>query len=108
VTGNDSASLTFCLQAIAANVADASAAEDADAGYYMTRFPRYPLSPRHPCSLYPATTTRGESPMADEPRPPRRPPSDYRPDLRPMLILAALLALVVAAWILISPMILPR
>jgi hypothetical protein len=46
--------------------------------------------------------------VADEPRPPRRPPSDYRPDLRPMLILIALLALVVAAWILISPLILPR
>ena len=46
--------------------------------------------------------------MTDEPPPPRRPPSDYRPDLRPMLILAALLALVVLAWILISPLILPR
>ena len=46
--------------------------------------------------------------LADEPRPPRRPPSDYRPDLRPMIILAALLALVVVAWILISPVILPR
>jgi hypothetical protein len=46
--------------------------------------------------------------MADEPRPPRRSPSDYRPDLRPMLILAALLALVVAAWMLLSPVILPR
>ena len=46
--------------------------------------------------------------MADEPGPPRRPPSDSRPDVRPMLILAALIALVVAAWILISPLILPR
>ena len=46
--------------------------------------------------------------MGDEPQPPRRPPSEYRPDLRPMLILAALLALVVAAWILLSPVILPR
>jgi len=46
--------------------------------------------------------------LADEPRPPRRPPSDYRPDLRPMLILAGLLVLVVVAWILLSPLILPQ
>ena len=46
--------------------------------------------------------------VADEPQPPRRPPSDYRPDLRPMLILAALLMVVVVAWILLSPVILPR
>jgi len=46
--------------------------------------------------------------VSDDRRPPRRPPSDYRPDLRPMLILAGLLALVVVAWILLSPLILPR
>ena len=37
----------------------------------------------------------------------RRSPRDYRPDLRPILILAALLVLVVAGWILLSPLILP-
>jgi hypothetical protein len=37
----------------------------------------------------------------------RRGPPDYRPDLRPMLILIALLVLVVAGWILLSPAILP-
>jgi hypothetical protein len=42
----------------------------------------------------------------DSPR--RRSPGDYRPDLRPMLILVALLVVVVAAWILLSPLILPR
>jgi hypothetical protein len=46
--------------------------------------------------------------VTEQPRPPRPPPSDYRPDLRPMLILAALLVLVVVAWILLSPVILPR
>jgi hypothetical protein len=46
--------------------------------------------------------------VADDPQPPRRPPSDYRPDLRPMLILVAVLALVVVAWILLSPVILPQ
>lgn len=46
--------------------------------------------------------------MADEPRPPRRSPQDYRPDLRPMLILGALLLVVVVAWLLLSPLILPR
>ncbi len=46
--------------------------------------------------------------MADEPPPPRRSPGDYRPDIRPMLIVLALLAAVVVAWILISPIILPR
>jgi hypothetical protein len=40
-------------------------------------------------------------------RPPHKRPSDYRPDLRPMLILAGLLVLVVAAWIALSPLILP-
>jgi hypothetical protein len=38
---------------------------------------------------------------------PRRGPGDYRPDLRPMLILVGLLAAVVAAWLLLSPLILP-
>lgn len=42
--------------------------------------------------------------MADGPRRPQ----DYRPDLRPMIILFALLALVVVAWVLLSPLILPR
>ena len=37
----------------------------------------------------------------------RRGPSDYRPDLRPMLILIALVAIVVVGWILVSPLILP-
>jgi len=36
-----------------------------------------------------------------------RSPRDYRPDLRPMLILAGLLILVVAAWILLGPILLP-
>ncbi len=45
--------------------------------------------------------------MADEPRPPRRSPQDYRPDLRPMLILGALLVVVVMAWLFLSPLILP-
>jgi hypothetical protein len=42
----------------------------------------------------------------DGPRPPRR-PQDYRPDLRPMIILAVLLGLVVVGWVLLSPLILP-
>jgi hypothetical protein len=40
-------------------------------------------------------------------RPPQRPPSDYRPDLRPMLILAGLLLAVIVGWIILSPIILP-
>jgi hypothetical protein len=40
-------------------------------------------------------------------QPPRRPPGSYRPDLRPMLILAVVLVFVVVAWIVLSPMILP-
>jgi hypothetical protein len=40
--------------------------------------------------------------------PGRKGPSDYRPDLRPMLILGALLVAVVVAWMVISPLILPR
>jgi hypothetical protein len=40
-------------------------------------------------------------------RPVRRPPSGYKPDLRPILILAGLLAAVVLGWIILSPVILP-
>jgi hypothetical protein len=39
--------------------------------------------------------------------PPRRGPSDYRPDLRPMLILAGLLVCVILGWLLLGPLILP-
>ena len=46
--------------------------------------------------------------VSDDPRPPRKEPRDYRPDLRPMFILAGLLVVVVIAWILLSPVILPR
>ena len=45
--------------------------------------------------------------MADDPRPPRRSPGDYRPDLRPMIILGVLLAAVVIAWLILSPLMLP-
>jgi hypothetical protein len=48
--------------------------------------------------------------MADDRRPPPpepREPRDYRPDLRPMVILVGLLAAVVIAWLLLSPLILP-
>jgi hypothetical protein len=48
-----------------------------------------------------AADPRGGPP--DGPRSPR----DYRPDLRPMLILVVLLVLVVLGWILLSPLILP-
>jgi hypothetical protein len=44
--------------------------------------------------------------MAGDPQP-RRSPGDYRPDLRPMLLLAALLVGVVIGWIVLSPVILP-
>jgi hypothetical protein len=44
--------------------------------------------------------------VTDGSPPPRR-PQDYRPDLRPMVILFVLLALVVVAWVLLSPLILP-
>jgi hypothetical protein len=37
----------------------------------------------------------------------RRGPPDYRPDLRPMLILVVLVVIVVAGWIVLSPAILP-
>jgi hypothetical protein len=46
--------------------------------------------------------------VTDPAGPPRKRPSDYRPDLRPMLILGALLVLVVVAWVLLSPVILPQ
>jgi hypothetical protein len=47
--------------------------------------------------------------VTGEPRPPsRRPPQDYRPDLRPMLILGGLLVALIIAWVLLSPLILPR
>ncbi len=39
--------------------------------------------------------------------PPRRSPGDYRPDLRPMIILAVVLVAVVIAWLALSPLILP-
>jgi hypothetical protein len=39
--------------------------------------------------------------------PPPRPPRDYRPDVRPMLILGAILVLVIVGWLVISPLVLP-
>ena len=45
--------------------------------------------------------------MSGDPPPPRRSPGDYRPDLRPMLILGALLLAVLVGWILLSPLLLP-
>ena len=42
---------------------------------------------------------------SDPPR--RRDPSEYRPDLRPMIILAGLLVAIVAGWVLLGPRILP-
>ncbi|HTI29380.1 MAG TPA: hypothetical protein VL687_03365 [Methylomirabilota bacterium] len=45
--------------------------------------------------------------MSGDARPPRRSPGDYRPDLRPMLILGGLLVAVIVGWILISPLLLP-
>jgi hypothetical protein len=45
--------------------------------------------------------------VSSDPTPPRRGPGDYRPDLRPMLILVGLLAAVVVAWLVLSPLILP-
>jgi len=46
--------------------------------------------------------------MAGDPPPPPRSPRDYRPDLRPILILAALLVAVIVGWILLSPLVLPK
>ena len=37
----------------------------------------------------------------------RRSPRDYRPDLRPILILGGLLVLVIVGWLLLGPLILP-
>jgi hypothetical protein len=45
--------------------------------------------------------------VESDPGPPKG-PRDYRPDLRPMLVLGILLVAVVVAWVLLSPMILPR
>lgn len=45
--------------------------------------------------------------MPDDPGRPRRSPGDYRPDLRPMLVLGGLILAVVIGWILLSPLILP-
>ena len=47
--------------------------------------------------------------MTDDAPPPGdgRTPRDYRPDLRPMLILVGLLFVVIVAWLFISPLILP-
>ena len=45
--------------------------------------------------------------MSGDPPPPRRPPGDYRPDLRPMLILGGLLLAVIVGWVLVSPLLLP-
>ena len=39
--------------------------------------------------------------------PPPRPPRDFRPDLRPMLILVAILVVVIVGWLFISPLVLP-
>jgi hypothetical protein len=44
--------------------------------------------------------------MAPEP-PKRRSPGDYRPDLRPMLVIVVLLVVVVVGWVLLSTLILP-
>jgi len=44
--------------------------------------------------------------MGTPPGPPRQ-PRDYRPDLRPILILFGLLVLVVLGWLFLSPLILP-
>jgi hypothetical protein len=45
--------------------------------------------------------------MSDQARGPQRSPGDYRPDLRPILILAGLLILVFVGWILLSGLVLP-
>jgi hypothetical protein len=53
-----------------------------------------------------ATPPPGDDRQAP-PRPARKPPSAYRPDLRPMLVLAGVLVVVILGWILLSPLILP-
>ena len=45
--------------------------------------------------------------MSGDPPAPRRSPRDYRPDLRPILILAGLLVTVLIGWILLAPLIVP-
>lgn len=47
--------------------------------------------------------------MADDAPPPDggRTPREYRPDLRPMVILVVLLLAVIVAWLFLSPLILP-
>jgi hypothetical protein len=45
--------------------------------------------------------------MPAEPPPSPKRPRDYRPDLRPMLILVVLLVVVILAWLFISPLVLP-
>ncbi|MEO8245767.1 MAG: hypothetical protein ABI622_01485 [Chloroflexota bacterium] len=44
--------------------------------------------------------------MAPERRPPRA-PREYRPDLRPLLLVGILLVAVVVGWVILSPLILP-
>ncbi len=44
--------------------------------------------------------------MQQEP-PKRRSPGDYRPDLRPLIILESLLIVIVDGWLILSPLILP-
>ena len=38
---------------------------------------------------------------------PPRPPREYRPDLRPMILLGLLLVAVVVGWLVLSPILLP-
>jgi hypothetical protein len=38
---------------------------------------------------------------------PPRPPREYRPDLRPMILLGLLLVAVVIGWLVLSPVLLP-
>jgi hypothetical protein len=45
--------------------------------------------------------------MPSEPPRPGRSPRDYRPDLRPRIILVALLIIVVLAWLFLGPLLLP-
>ncbi|HEX5579555.1 MAG TPA: hypothetical protein VFY43_07820 [Candidatus Limnocylindria bacterium] len=59
-------------------------------------------------SAEPGPSREPDQPAPEQsPRTPRRPPSDYRPDLRPMLILAGLLLAVIVGWIILGPIILP-
>lgn len=62
---------------------------------------------RPPPAAPPAPPSTDEPPSPPDPPPAPRPPSDYRPDLRPMLILAALLVGVIIGWLVLSPLILP-